>query len=555
VGEFRLHEHRDRRFAGESHPISVDFIADPDDPNHNSRVIHLDGKVLGPLSDQSPHLPVGTTATASLHTPPGAAAIATLSDGETFKIGTLKNYPHALTDFRGLETALTIDRLAIRGKAPIFVARLDGQILGEIKDKDSKALLSKCGLLRERIEIAVKLDRESPSIVHLSVDPATVVYPDRQLHDRARSTPERGGELLPTVWCRSDDGLTLAVDRRNRGNLADFLDRHHLPFSPVEDAALEREADYTVVRFESLPEPVYDKLLAKFGEPLNEDEYLRRVEGIVNAPSGAKRCCKQNEPVPDTALTPSGEKGADDGKEGTLETVQPPSIPSPPVEPVSESLETDSRTAPAIAPDTAKTVSTFEPRHLQDERTVTVAPILVDLLHCKLTTEYRGERYSVLLDPESQILSCYRAETRQLMMQARHEESAAGDERWKSLPVLLDDPQQPDIRPEDLDFLTRDLAPKLAALHERHSRIYADALAGLDDPEYLSPIERDSLIAVSLLEKGRTLEEVALTVNRSETFESLSPGAAIDYRRLILENAVELHREALEARLEDEIDR
>jgi hypothetical protein len=306
----------------------------------------------------------------------------------------------------------------------------------------------------------------------------------------------------------------------------------------------------------TLHRKTHKKLLAKFGEPLSGDEYLRRIEGIVGFPSGAKRCCKQNEPVPETGGTPSGEKGAseraDDGKEETAigETIRPPSIPSPP--PVTA----------AETPDTARTTSTLDARQLQDERTVTVAPILMDLLHCKLTTEYRGERYSVLFDPESQILSGYRSDTRELMVQARYTEEISEniedlspDNGWKPLPILLSDSKQPNIKGEDVNFLAGDLAPKLVALWERHSKIYADALAGLDDPEYLSPIERDSLIAVSLLEKGRTLEEVALTVNRSETFESLSPGAAIDYRRLILENAVELHREALEARPEDEIDR
>jgi hypothetical protein len=524
VGEFRLHEHRDRRFAGESHPVRVDFIADPNDPNHNSRVVRLEDKILGPLSDQSPHLPVGTTASASLHTPLGAGAIASLPDGATFKIGSLKNYPHALTDFRGLETSLTIDRLASPGKAPVFVARLDGHILGEIRDKDSKELLSKRSLLREQIEIAVRLDRESPSIVRLDVDPATVVYPDRQLHDRARSTPERSGDPLPTLWCRSDNGLTLAVDHRNRRHLADFLDRHNLPFSPVEDAGLEREAGYTVVGFEGLPEPVYNKLVAKFGEPSSEDDYLRRVEEAIGFPS--------SEPLP--------EIGAPDGRVASEKPAPYLLVPAVGSNPGANANRIKDGEMAALA----------DAESLQNRRTVTVAPILMDILHCKFTDEYHGEKYTVIFDPESQLLSGYRSDTRELMMQARYTKISenrterGSDNGWKPLPILLSDPKQPNIRREDVDFLTGELAPKLVALWERHSQIYADALRSLNDQEYLVPVERDRLIAVSLLKSGCALEEVALTIARSDTFRELTPSGAGDYRRKILENAVELHEEA-----------
>ncbi len=69
----------------------------------------------------------------------------------------------------------------------------------------------------------------------------------------------------------------------------------------------------------------------------------------------------------------------------------------------------------------------------------------MDLLNCKLTTEYTGKKYTVTFDTDNQILACYRADTCELMMQAQYDGVLVDDDRplrdngWKELRVFLPD--------------------------------------------------------------------------------------------------------------------
>ncbi|PSF35763.1 hypothetical protein C7H19_15160 [Aphanothece hegewaldii CCALA 016] len=284
-------QHDNRHFQGEVLPIEVQFVTDPNDPNHNQRVLVVEGKVLGTFAQDSPQLPNLTTALATVNTVRGSGVNAVTHNGQTLQVGVLKNYAYAETDFQLTEAHLTFETIKNQLNRTVLAARLDGLLLGEIKDVNTKNYLKEKGYIDSGESLNVTLTRDAPSIAKIMIDPSTVIYPLVQTHDKALSTsPSRSPEILPTLWSKSDEGITLAVDNRKTENVVEFFDRYSVPVTFAQDAPIERELGYTVVKFENLSDLVYSKLQAKFGEPLSKEDYSKALQGsgsavVVSKPS------------------------------------------------------------------------------------------------------------------------------------------------------------------------------------------------------------------------------------------------------------------------------
>jgi hypothetical protein len=352
VSGVRLNECQNRSFNQERLPISIEFSTDT-----NQRLVKVDGQVLGSFARESPQLPTGTTALASVTTVKGSGVDALTSDGQTLRVGVLKNYPYAETDFQSIKADLTFQTLKNQHNRLVVVARFEKQILGEIKDVDSKNYLKYSGYIDTGKPLNVTITRDAPSVATVVVDPDTVVYPHVQVHDQARknlskpSLLEEPNPLLPTLWSQSEAGLNLAVDNRNTENLMGFFERFSVPVTQVQDAFTEKELGYAVVRFDSLPESVYTKLQDKFGEPLSTENYQAALQ-------------KQNSDV----------------------------------------VTVIDKELPVIQNEDHKIASQSDPEQLQIERSHEIIPIVLDYLKAKGKSFVQGETHTAFWDASNQTL-------------------------------------------------------------------------------------------------------------------------------------------------------
>jgi hypothetical protein len=296
-------QHGERIFTGETLPVEVGFETNPTNHNHNKRLLKVEDRVLGHFSSESAQLPVGTKAMATVLTPPGAGITATRKDGSTLRIGVLKNYDYAFSDFQRVSATLEIGFKSPpkHWQKSIPVALLDGKILGEIKDKPTLRLLKQEGLLKEGQTISVTLKRDRASIANIQIDPTTVEYPQVINQDKAYKTESRSDRLLPTLLAQEDyewevspgkfvekPTTRLVVDNRIYDKLEAYFSNLGIAISPATnhyDIQTEHQLGYDVVRIptENLPLSVAEKLQQRFGTPLDAHwggSYYQKLEEI-----------------------------------------------------------------------------------------------------------------------------------------------------------------------------------------------------------------------------------------------------------------------------------
>ncbi|WP_013334938.1 hypothetical protein [Gloeothece verrucosa] len=285
-------QHQGRIFNQEKLPIEIGFEANPDDPNHNQRIILVDGKRLGRFAGESPQLPVGTKAQGWVSTPPGAGVSATLADGATIRIGVLKNYNHAMTSFGHDSRTLEIDFVKNpRGEVEPAV-KLDGEILGRITDKQSQQILRRKGLLQKGTQLTATLDRDPPSIAKIEIDASTVEYPQVITPNKALVTPPKS---LPTLLSRGiyqwedidgkvldKDTLLLAVDSRKTEPTEGWFLKQGVPLTlDVSESEKSRISNYAIYKaqIELIPERTLSKLVSKFGQPRDAERFFEALLG------------------------------------------------------------------------------------------------------------------------------------------------------------------------------------------------------------------------------------------------------------------------------------
>jgi hypothetical protein len=159
--------------------------------------------------------------------------------------------------------------------------------LGEIKDKPTLEILKQEGLFKESQTISVKLRRDRSSIANIEIDPTTVEYPQVINQDKAYKKADRSDKLLPTLLAREDyewevspgefvekPTTRLAVDNRIYQKLEAYFSNLGISIAKANnhyDIQLEHQLGYDVVRIptENLPLSVSEKLLSRFGTPLD----------------------------------------------------------------------------------------------------------------------------------------------------------------------------------------------------------------------------------------------------------------------------------------------
>jgi hypothetical protein len=173
-------EHADRDWGNEK--VEVEIGVETREGNHNrgKSVIFVDGKQLGPFQSESPQLPVGTKALATI-TPvdPSKAKLKT-KGGNELVVDKIQNFDLSTRVFNGekldVRIGFTPDPDPAKNRN-IPVAIVDDKILGRI-EFESGQKLKKAGLLKPNVVLSgVEINTVTTAAV-VRVDPQTISYPE-----------------------------------------------------------------------------------------------------------------------------------------------------------------------------------------------------------------------------------------------------------------------------------------------------------------------------------------------------------------------------------------
>ncbi|WP_049858581.1 hypothetical protein [Gloeothece citriformis] len=284
--------------------IHVGFEDNPYHPYAGRRSIEVEGKILGYIPEDEPQLPIGTIARATFSADLAATLTATLADGNTLKIGVLKNYAYVKTPFEKIPASVEVTYVVPSGKErPIPSLVYQGQMLGEIRDKESAALLKQKGLATAGTSFKAILERGIyASTITVEVESSTINYSERFLTNKSLLSKLEGSPpLLQTLWAKEDyeweispgkfkevSTIKIAVDHRNYESLNEFFKQRNISTSRATDhpdVGTEYGMGYVVTRMklEDIPEKTYQGLINKYGLPLDasrEGSYWERLSDI-----------------------------------------------------------------------------------------------------------------------------------------------------------------------------------------------------------------------------------------------------------------------------------
>jgi hypothetical protein len=178
-------EHLGRKWIGEKVKCTIEQAPDPANPTENKRWLIAEDKKLGVFRSESAQLPIGTSFSAEITSPPSASVIITSTKGNQLKVGQLKKYEAVPREWNGEQGTITI-KLSNVGSSVKSIALVDDKPLGVI-DKESFKLLSEKlnarGIKVERFKFEGKLESLPASIAHIKVDPHTIQYPQAWIRE------------------------------------------------------------------------------------------------------------------------------------------------------------------------------------------------------------------------------------------------------------------------------------------------------------------------------------------------------------------------------------
>ena len=180
-------EHLGRTWQGEKVECSIIVAPDPANPTQNKRWLVADDKKLGVFRSESAQLPIGTSMTAEITSPPSASVLITSTQGNQLKVGQLKKYAFADFEWKGEQGIITVNTIN-NGQTVTPIALVDGKPLGVI-DKESFGLLSQKltakNLSAQGFKFQGTLESAPATIVNINLDPQTIKYPEVWTREKA----------------------------------------------------------------------------------------------------------------------------------------------------------------------------------------------------------------------------------------------------------------------------------------------------------------------------------------------------------------------------------
>ncbi|MBE9171195.1 hypothetical protein IQ238_28050, partial [Pleurocapsales cyanobacterium LEGE 06147] len=192
-------EYGNRQWRGEEVDCEIAVAPIPDKSEQwvEKRVIKVEGKVLAPLTRESPALAVGTRFQASIMAQASSGVIATTPKGNTLKIGQIKNFAYRERDWQGEEAKITVAPIKNDRGREFPLVTLDGNGLG-ILERESEMKLRERDLLKGKgFTLVARLENSPPTTAQVQIEPETVFYPwqsqerEQQMEAKRASFRER----------------------------------------------------------------------------------------------------------------------------------------------------------------------------------------------------------------------------------------------------------------------------------------------------------------------------------------------------------------------------
>ena len=186
-------EHLGRKWVGEKVECAIEQAPDPANPTENKRWLVAEDKKLGVFRSESAQLPIGTSFSAEITSPPSASVVITSTKGNQLKVGQLKKYEVVPREWNGEQGTVRI-KLSNVGSSVKPIALVDDKPLGVIDKESFKVLSEKLnsrGIQIEGFKFEGKLESSPATIAHIKVDSQTIQYPQTLIKEEPLVTENK----------------------------------------------------------------------------------------------------------------------------------------------------------------------------------------------------------------------------------------------------------------------------------------------------------------------------------------------------------------------------
>ena len=197
-------EHLGRKWIGEKVECAIEQAPHPANPIQNKRWLVTEDKKLGVFRSESAQLPIGTSFSAEITSPPSASVVITSTKGNQLKVGQLKKYDAVSREWNGEQGTVKI-KLSNVGSSVKPIALVDDKPLGVIDKESFKVLSEKLnskGIQIEGFKFEGRLESSPATIAHIKVDPQTIQYPQTWIKEEPLVTDSKKSlleELKPIL--------------------------------------------------------------------------------------------------------------------------------------------------------------------------------------------------------------------------------------------------------------------------------------------------------------------------------------------------------------------
>ena len=266
-------------------------------PQFSKRVICLreqaeNGKInhkrIGYLPEDEPQLPIFSMGTATVNKELKRIAIATNENGQEIEIGELKNHYYADTSYENTELELEISSAIPKGrKNPVPAVKLNGKILGLIKNKESQKILEQQNLTEGKI-IKVNLNRDyENTVVTINVDSLNYA-PKYSTEKRLLEGKKHKKDKVNAFWTMENNQARIVCHHTTIKDFQTYFNKKKVEYKISNDyGSAGRESDLGLVVFE-LKEKELNKLNMEqiekvWGKPLSPPEYSAILDEIAKS--------------------------------------------------------------------------------------------------------------------------------------------------------------------------------------------------------------------------------------------------------------------------------
>ncbi len=190
--QYDTNQYRGIVWQGETVPVEIRQVQIPGKAGKtdSKRSLFIDGELLAPLSDQSPQLPVGTKAQASLHSLPPASVNLVTQAGLKLTVKEVSRNAYRERLWQGERASIVIrPTLNRQTQSQEFPAYVEGMPLGKLNPTSTRQLANRGVSLSRPITFTAKLYSEVKAI-DIQLHPQTVSSTWKDRYERIKSDLE-----------------------------------------------------------------------------------------------------------------------------------------------------------------------------------------------------------------------------------------------------------------------------------------------------------------------------------------------------------------------------